>query len=93
MNYLIDEAVDTGKRANNIISMIHHFLTTHNLGEANLHLHVDKCSGQNKNRYVMQYVRLVWCEQIHHSLIPDRRTHQIFSGLVFRSFQTGVSED
>ena len=54
VNYLIDEAVNTGKGANNIISMLHHFLETHNLGEANLHLHADNCSGQNKNRFVME---------------------------------------
>ena len=38
--------------------MLHHFLATHNFGEANLHFHADNCSGQNKNRYVMQY--LAW---------------------------------
>ena len=53
--YLIDEAV-TGKGANNIISMLHHFLQTHNLGEARLHLHACNCSGQNKNQFVMQYL-------------------------------------
>ena len=58
INYLIDEAVNTGKGANSIISMVHHFLATHSLGEVNLHLHADNCSGQNKNRYVMQY--LAW---------------------------------
>ena len=58
VNYLIDEAVNTGKGANNIISMLHHFLQTHNLGEAHFHLHADNCSGQNKNRFVMQY--LAW---------------------------------
>ena len=41
-----------------LIEIIHHFLATHNLGEANLHLHADNCSGQNKNRYIMQY--LAW---------------------------------
>ena len=51
VNYLINEAVNTGKGANNIISMLHHFL-------ANLHLHADNCSGQNNNCYVMQY--LAW---------------------------------
>ena len=56
VNYLIDEAVNTGKGANNIISMLHHFLQTHNLGEANLHVHCDNCSGQNKNRFMMQYL-------------------------------------
>ena len=58
MNYLIDEAVNCGKGANCVISLLHHFLCTHNLGEANLHLHADNCCGQNKNRYVMQY--LAW---------------------------------
>ena len=48
VKYLIDEAVNTGKGANNIISMLHHFLQTHNLGKA--------CSGQNKNQLVMQYL-------------------------------------
>lgn len=57
INYLIDEAVNTGKGANTI-SLLQHFFSTHSLGEANLHLHADNCSGQNKNRYVMQY--LVW---------------------------------
>ena len=56
VNYLIDEAVNTGKGANNIISMLHHFLQTHNLGEANLHVHYDNCSRQNKNRFEMQYL-------------------------------------
>ena len=58
INYLIDKALNTGKGANNIISMVHHFLATHNLGEVGLHLNADNCSGQNKNRYVMQY--LAW---------------------------------
>ena len=50
--------MNTGKGANNIISMLHHFLQTHSLGEATLHLHADNCSGQNKNRFMMQY--LAW---------------------------------
>ena len=58
MNYLIDEAVNTGKGANSITSMLHHFLEHHSLGESDITLHADNCSGQNKNRYVMQY--LAW---------------------------------
>ena len=48
--------MNTGKGANVIISMVHHFLTTHDLGEANLQLHADKCSDQNKNCCIMQYL-------------------------------------
>ena len=55
---MIDEAVNTGKGANSIISMLHHYLEHHSLGEADLTLYADNCSGQNKNRYVMQY--LAW---------------------------------
>ena len=50
--------MNTGKGANTIISMLHHFLSNFSLGEVNLHLHADNCSGQNKNRYMMQY--LAW---------------------------------
>ena len=38
MNYLIDEVVNCGKGANSVISMLHHFLSTQNLGEATLHV-------------------------------------------------------
>ena len=58
VNYLIDEAMNIGKGANCTISLLHHFLGHHNLGELNLVLHADNCSGQNKNRFVMQY--LTW---------------------------------
>ena len=39
VNYLIDEAVDVGKGANAIVSMLHHFFEVHGLGEENVHLH------------------------------------------------------
>ena len=58
INYLMDKAVNTGKGASSIISMVHHFLAMHSLEEVNLHLHAYNCSGQNKNCYVMQY--LAW---------------------------------
>ena len=54
MNYLIDEAVDVGKGANAVISMLHHFFSTHSLGEEHVHLHADNCVGQNKNNAVIQ---------------------------------------
>ena len=58
INYLIDEAVNVGKGANSIISMLHHFFSTYGLGETEVHLHADNCSGQNKNHYMIHY--LMW---------------------------------
>lgn len=54
VNYLIDEAFNTGKGANTVISLLHHFLGHHSLGEAEVKLHADNCSGQNKNNMVLQ---------------------------------------
>ena len=60
VNYLIDEASDTGKGANTVVSYLHHFLTYHALGEVNLGLHADNCSGQNKNNIVLQVHGNTW---------------------------------
>ena len=54
VNYLIDEQYDTGKGANTVVSLLHHFLEHHALGEEELELHADNCVGQNKNNIVMQ---------------------------------------
>ena len=58
INYLIDEASATGKGANTVISLLHHFFSMHTFGESSVHLHADNCSGQNKNRCVIAY--LMW---------------------------------
>ena len=58
INYLIDEASATGKGANTVVSLLHHFFSTHTFGESSVHLHADNCSGQNKNRHVIAY--LMW---------------------------------
>ena len=55
MNYLIDESCNAGKGGNIIISLLHHFLSTHSFGETSVHFHADNCTGQNKNRYLMYY--------------------------------------
>jgi hypothetical protein len=68
VNYLLDECVQTGKGANCVISLIHHFFEFHGLGETYLHLHADNCSRQNKNSAMMWY--LFWCVLTgrHHSV-------------------------
>ena len=58
INYLIDEASDTGKGANTIVSLLHHFFEQHGLGERRVHLHADNCVGQNKNNTMLHY--LTW---------------------------------
>ena len=52
VNYLID-ASDSGKGANTVVSLLHHFLEHHALGEVELGLHADNCLGQNKNNIVL----------------------------------------
>ena len=56
VNFLLDESIHTGKGANNIVSMLHYFFD--GVGECDVHLHADNCSGQNKNSCMTQY--LMW---------------------------------
>ena len=63
MNYLIDEASNTGKGANTVASMLHHFFANHSLGESEVHLHADNCVGQNKNNTIIQ-VRMISHESV-----------------------------
>ena len=58
VNYLIDEASDTGKGSNTTISLLQHFFKVHGLGEREVHLHADNCVGKNKNNMMLQY--LLW---------------------------------
>ena len=58
INYLLDEACDVGTGANCVISLLHHFFENYGLGEEQVHLYADNCSGQNKNSCMMMY--LMW---------------------------------
>ena len=58
VNFLLDECVQTGKGANCVISLLHFFSENYVLGETDLHLHADNCSGQNKDSAMMWY--LLW---------------------------------
>lgn len=55
VNYLINESAQTGKGANSVISYLHHFFDKHGLGETDVHVHADNCTGQNKNNYLLWY--------------------------------------
>ena len=58
INFLIDEADASGKGANSVVSMVHHYLENYTFGETELVLHADNCAGQNKNSTMMWY--LMW---------------------------------
>ena len=58
VNYLIYESHCSSKGSNAVISYLHHYFENYGLGEKEVHLHCDNCSGQNKNRYVLAY--LMW---------------------------------
>ena len=90
---LTDEAADCRKGANSIVSRLHHFFEHHGLGEKNVYLHTDNCKGQNKI-IMLQY--LMWRTmtgpaQIHHTVLFDCWSHQVFSGLVLWFVQTALS--
>ena len=56
--FLLDEAMQTGKGANTVISMVDFFLENYGLKEVSCHLHADNCAGQNKNNAMLHY--LMW---------------------------------
>ena len=58
INFLTDEAADSGKGANAVISQLHYFFSHHGLGEMEVYLHCNNCSGQNKNNTMLHY--LLW---------------------------------
>lgn len=51
INYLIDEAVSTGKGANATISYVHDFFISHGAGETDVQINPDNCGAQNKNDF------------------------------------------
>ena len=58
VNFLTDEAGECGKGANAVVSRLHYFFDHHGLGEKDVYLHADNCTGQNKNSCMIQY--LLW---------------------------------
>ena len=53
--YLVDESEETGKGTNSVISMLHHHFQYKSYGETAVELHMDNCTGQNKNNFVIWY--------------------------------------
>ena len=68
VNYLIDEAATVGKGANATISYVHHFFSRHGLGETDVHLNADNCSGQNKNNYFLWYLAWRTATELHRNI-------------------------
>jgi hypothetical protein len=50
--YLVDEAENTGKGANSVVSMVHHYFSKFGHEETDAKIHFDNCTGQNKNNVV-----------------------------------------
>ncbi|GES74104.1 hypothetical protein GLOIN_2v1777628 [Rhizophagus clarus] len=57
-NYLIKEEESIGKGANAVISLVHNYFTLYGMGETELVIHADNCTGQNKNNAMIMY--LAW---------------------------------
>lgn len=68
VNFLIDESVSSTKGSNAVISYLHYFFENFGLGEREVHLHCDNCSGQNKNRWVLFYFAWRVLKGLHHSV-------------------------
>ena len=68
INFMIDEASDTGKGANTVVSMLDYFFSHHGLGETSVSLHADNCSGQNKNNTMIQYLLWRVMTGLHHTV-------------------------
>ena len=68
VNFLIDEAVSTGKGANMTISYVYFYFQHHGLGETDAHLSADNCTGQNKNSYFLWYLAKRTLMKLHHSI-------------------------
>ena len=96
VNYLIDEASSSGKGANVVVSLLHHFLKTYGVGQDHLELHADNCAGQNKNNHMMRYLMWRVATGLHKSglhQLHGGQPHQVCPGLVFRPPEEDDEED
>ena len=87
INYLIDEASDTGKGSNAIVSMLHHFFQEHGLGETCAPTCRQLCWAKQK-QYNVALPHLAsdgWSPQENISVVSYCWPHQVRSRLVFRA--------
>ena len=56
VNYLIDEAENSGKGADCVISLVHHYLGKYGYKERAIYLHADNCIAQNGNNATIQHM-------------------------------------
>ena len=82
VNFLSDEAGGCAMGANTVVSQVDYFFSHHGLGEKEVFLHADNCTGQNKNNCMLQYLAWLVMVKKHpdHPLFLGCGTHQVFSG-------------
>lgn len=68
VNYLVDEGMTSGKGSNAVLSYVHHFFCNYGLGESEVDLHCDNCTGQNKNNFVLWYCAWRTIHKLHHQI-------------------------
>ncbi|MEQ2187146.1 hypothetical protein GOODEAATRI_001569 [Goodea atripinnis] len=76
VNFLIDEGMSSGKGNNEVISYMHHFFTHFGVGETDVDLHCDNCTGQNKNYFMLWYG--TW--RVAHKLHSTLNIHFLIAG-------------
>ena len=67
MNF-VDEAHLISKGSNSVVSNMHNFFERFGLGETDVDLHCENCSGQNKNRFVLWYCAWRVANGLHKSI-------------------------
>jgi len=97
--YVIPEACATGKGANIVLSLLHHFFEHFGIGETDVFCHADNCCGQNKNNIVMQYASWNTFFSFHHTFtinfLPVGHTKfwpDLYFGLFKKKLRTDKAE-
>ena len=83
INFLTDESSEVGKGPNAVISRLDYFFRVHGLGETDVYLHADNCTGLNKNNAMINCLQ--W------RILTGRHTNITYSFLVVG--QTKFSPD